>query len=102
MKTSAILRLAAQRIFGRRRNHGMCDAAYMISTKVFPRRDDAMGALDKAESFINLLQPDGGGFGYWGDKWGKDKRECRVLGLLLAAAIAESEGNEQEHVRPGQ
>lgn len=91
MKTSEILRRAAERIFGRRRDHGMCDSAYMISTEVFSRHDDAMAALDQAESFINLLMPREV-FGYWGDRWDEDKRECRVLGLLLAAAIAEGEG----------
>jgi len=92
VKTSEILRRAAERIFGRRRDHGMCDSAYMISTDVFSSHDDAMAALDQAESFINLLMPRGGVFGYWGDQWGEDKHECRVLGLLLASAIAESEG----------
>lgn len=77
---------------GRFSDHGMCDAAYRISTDTYPRHDDAMAALDKAESFINLLQPHHGIFGYWGDRWDEDKRECRVLGLLLAAAIAEADG----------
>lgn len=33
------------------------DPAYMISTDVFSSHDDAMAALDQAESFINLLMP---------------------------------------------
>lgn len=67
--------------------HGMC---WSVRTACIELRDNSWTIDTKI--FLDLLKPRLDACGWWGDEWGEDRQECRILGLLLVAAIAESEG----------
>ena len=93
MKPSEILREAAHLLERHpRKIHGGCHAIVLVDPKFSAGRvgefgsDGADASVSRAWPFFNLMRGDGL---YW---WPEYNHDDRIIGLCLAAAIAESEG----------
>jgi hypothetical protein len=85
MKTSQLLRNAAQYL--ERKSFGPAIGACYAICQV---TDDAVDGYDhKKQPMATMVRVYGERFGHW---WTPDEHDARIIGLCLAAAIAESEG----------
>lgn len=62
-------------------HYGACEAIWAVSTK----------GLELDYLFERMFKPYGAHrLTFWGDKWGDNAQECRILALLFAAAMSET------------
>jgi hypothetical protein len=88
MKASAVYRKAAE-LIDADEHYGCCDSInYLVTGECCPSPD-----CREAQQFASHFLPEGisKSWAYWGDHWGDDRRECRVLALLLMAEISRDE-----------